>query len=263
LASLRKRYRPAIEERPDKDGVVAATPVQAAEPPPVADAAKPADLLKPEHDPVEDAAASALKQRLREMERAEQAVQQANHQPRMATEPPPTGLNGRPLTVEEIIANTTLPDRAKNWLRRHPDYATDPAKTNRLLVLDEIATHRAGGQFTEAYFEQMEDLLGFRRREPTRAEILAHLERMPETTTATSPRNAAPLRQRPPAAPVSAPVHRDPPSMANGRPASQPTQLTQEQRELARSLGLTDEQYRDGLRRMNAEKAAGLHQNGR
>lgn len=195
MASLRKRYQNRIEVSSDKDApAVASMPQEtAAQPPPVADKQS-AEPLEPEKDAVREA---ALKARLREMDRAEalraEAVSAA--QQRMATEPPPTGVCGRPLTVEEIIANTTLPDRAKDWLRRHPDYATDPVKTNRLLVLDEVATRQAGDQFSDRYFHEMEILLGLKQQPPSRAEILASIERLPETTTATPPHNAAPLRQ--------------------------------------------------------------------
>jgi hypothetical protein len=243
MASLRKRYRTAVEDPSDKDGAVAATPVQRAEPPPASDAAKPAEPLEKD-DPVEDAAASALKQRLREMERAEQVVQQAHQEPR-ATEP--QEQRQEPLTAEQIIASTTLPDRAKDWLRQHPDYAVDPAKTNRLLVLDEIATRRAGSQFSDNYFREIEDLLGL-RQQPSRAEVPAN--------------RPSPPRSQVSAAPVSAPSHREIPSMSNGRPPSTPLQLTAEEEEMRRILGLTLEEWRKGKARMLREKGEGHHQHG-
>ena len=50
--------------------------------------------------------------------------------------------------------------------------------------------------------------------------------------------------------------------MTSGRPTGEPLRLTREQQELARSLGLSDEEYRAGLMRMNREKQAGFHIDG-
>jgi hypothetical protein len=47
--------------------------------------------------------------------------------------------------------------------------------------------------------------------------------------------------------------------MTSGRSPSAPTTLTMEQQQLARSLGISDEEYRQGLLRMNREKQAGMH----
>jgi hypothetical protein len=251
MASLRKRYQSRVEGLSDKDAPVTSTPVQAAEPPPVSDAPKPVEPLEKD-DPAEDAAASALKRRLREMEDAERLVKVAHQEPRMAGDPQQDPL-------EAFLAS--IPKAASDWLRAHSEYMHDPEKNAALQHCHWNAKRETGEEFTPKYIASLERHLGL-RREPTRAEILAHLER---TTNAHVTRSSHTTASPPPVrtAPVSAPPHRDPPSMSSGRPASTPLHLTQEQRELARSLGLTDEQYRDGLRRMNSEKAAGLHQNGR
>jgi hypothetical protein len=89
MASLRKKYVQVETPTANNDAPIASTPVQAAaEPPPVAED-KP--LEKPaESNPVDEAAKSALKQRLQEMERAEALVHQQQPQQgehRLAAEP--------------------------------------------------------------------------------------------------------------------------------------------------------------------------------
>src|SRR5262245_37744378 len=89
MASLRKRYRPNLESpiAGNEPPVQSPPAVTAAElPPPV----EPKPIEQLESDPVRDSEQSAIRQRLAEMKKAEQLVQQgaAQHQQRPASEPP-------------------------------------------------------------------------------------------------------------------------------------------------------------------------------
>src|SRR5262245_17632975 len=80
-------------------------------------------------------------------------------QPRRQQQPQP---QQRQLTIEEIITNSALPDRGKSWLRQHPEYITDQAKGAEINSLHRVAVRQAGSEWTDAYFERMEDLLGLK-----------------------------------------------------------------------------------------------------
>lgn len=59
---------------------------------------------------------------------------------------------------------------------------------------------------------------------------------------------------------MSAPPHRDPPSMSTGRPASHSHRapLTAAQREAAQFAGISEQEYAAQLERMEKLKAAGV-----
>lgn len=149
-------------------------------------------------------------------------------------------------SVDTIITNSGLPDRAKNWLRAHPDYITDANKNATMQKMHNVAEYQTGQTFTDAYFERMEVLLGFK----------------PETQQQPA---ASPQPQHS-AAPVSAPPTRDAPSMSTGR-APTPTKVTlsPEEREVAASIaqsrGMTQQEaereYARQKLRMIQEKQAG------
>jgi len=252
---------------PDKSGpAVAATPQVAAEPPPPADDKVPTEPIKvDEPGPIEDAAKSALKARVAEMQQAEAFVRQQQQAPPKATEP-------QAPTLEQAIAN--FPERIKRWYAARPEYFTDPEKVAQLQYTHWVARRETGEEFTDPYFDRMEVLLGFKRAAqphgngaqrdsiPTEP-VNVSASPPPPPPRDTAPHTLAPpVRRQVPAAPVSAPPTRDAPSMVSGRPTGEPLRLTREQQDIARSLGLSDEEYRAGLRRMNSEKAAGFHTDG-
>src|SRR5262245_12310012 len=214
-----------------KDAAVAALPQENAArlPEPIAEDVEPLEQLAAESDPVREAEQSALKQRLQEMQNAETIVRSSvGQQPRFADEPQ------KPKSVEEIIEGCNLPERAKSWLREHPDYVTDPVKVAQITAMHPAACSLGGEAFSDSYFDSMERLLFDM---PKRGAPFQDLR--PNKL----PRNngAAPVRQQQAAGgavPVSAPPTRDAPSMSTGRPVSGPTRLTQEQLDVARSLGI-------------------------
>jgi hypothetical protein len=144
---------------------------------------------------------------------------------------------------------------AKSWLRAHPEFVTDATKNAHLLSAHNLAAAQVNEEYTPAYFERVEALLGLRREQP---------QQRPQPQP--SPRHDAPVRQPQRSnVPMSAPVHRDPPSMASGRPMSRPAPLTHEEIQVALVSKLradeSDEaairRYQQYKQKMNQMKAAG------
>src|SRR6266516_4195968 len=218
--SLRKRY-PTRVESPDRDEPpIASIPAAAAEsPPPVADKqpaeqpeAQPNLVEQPpvESDPVREAEQNAIKARLREMETAEHLQHEAasQRQQRLAAEPPPAPNVEH---AEGIIAASGFPERAKNWLRQHPDLVTNPVENARLAKLHHVAEYQSGEAFSNAYFNRLDVLFGFKQESRNGAQ---------QPSAPPAPRNSAPAQHSSPprrmAAPVSAPPTREVPSMTTG-----------------------------------------------
>jgi hypothetical protein len=233
--ALRKKYQ--------QENVALASPPQeaAAQPsatePPLAEAAPPAAETPLPAEPFakpsagEEAAQTAMKERLAETERAHtltppQPAPQYTHEVPQPQQPSP----------EQIIANSGLPDRAKTWLRRHPDYIEDPVKNQTLIALHAVAARQAGSEWTDAYFARMDDLLGFR----------------PQPRPQANGNGSQQVRQQQPpyrepyrGAPVSAPISREVPSFSTGRAQNFRPPLTALEREIAltsRLPGQADEQ---------------------
>jgi hypothetical protein len=249
MSSLRKRYRaedreaPPVSTAPTSLGGVADTTPTPQDTPAQEAAPKLEEHTPPpsgtEASPAEAAGKDSLKARLAEMEKA--IAIEREQPPRFAREPQQSP------TTEDIISATELPETAKDWLRRHPSYITDPAKNRHIIELHSVAARQAGSEWDDRYFERMEDLLGMT---PSRG------------TQQPAPRNAAPVRQQYKGPTLSAPPHREVPSMTTGR-VSEPTRLTGEELQLAKTLGLTQEQYRQGKERMLRLKQAGVIPDGR
>jgi hypothetical protein len=47
----------------------------------------------------------------------------------------------QPVTMEQIIADAQIPERAKNWLRQHPEYMIDPVKNARITKMHHVAEY--------------------------------------------------------------------------------------------------------------------------
>src|SRR5262245_27177352 len=86
------------------------------------------------------------------------------------------------------------------------------------------------------------------------------IERPP---AASAPRRVEqPVRQQQRSSvPMSAPVHREPPSMSTGRPQSFRAPLTKDELEIARASGISAEKYQENKERMLRMKASGEIQN--
>jgi len=254
MASIRKRYADRIEAGPP----VTAPPTGAAKlPDPVVDA-KPPEMPATE-SPADVAAkdAIALQLRLKEMERAEQLNRQPQQQqPPQAAEPQQQQQPQAP-TLEDVIAH--LPERAKRLYREHPEFATDPEKAAQIQYCHHVAAREVGEQFTDPYFDRIEQMLGIARRSNGQTQ-----QHRPSPAPAAPPRShEAPIRQQRSAIPVSAPPTRDVPSMATGRPTGGPVKLTAEQFEAAKFSGISPQEYARQLERMNRMKASGEIDDGR
>jgi hypothetical protein len=211
------------------------------------DPVEPKPLEPPtEFNPVEQAAQSAIKQRLAEVEHAAE-IQRAAPAPQPEPEPPRV-VDGDP--VEEAIRD--WPERAKRWVRENPQLITDPEQAARLQYAHHIAARETGEQMTPRYFAAMESLLELPQAEPP-----PQPQPPPQRQAPPPPRPSGPS-----AGYYSAPPHREAPSMSTGRPQSGPTRLTSEELDLARTLKLSPDEYRAGKERMLREKAAGFRPDG-
>jgi hypothetical protein len=209
---------------------VSVPPTEAAKlPEPVADAKPPEPMA--ESTPADEAGRAALKQRLKEMENAELLTRAAVSHP----QPPPQlqEPQGPQNPVEAFLAK--VPEATRNWLRAHPEYMNDPRKNAALQHFHWIAKDETGEEFTPRYIERIEHHLGMRRPQPSNNNGNGAA---PAPVQRQSAPVSAPARDRM-AAPVSAPVHRDAPSMATGRPQGGPIRLTADQVEIARGLGIS------------------------
>jgi hypothetical protein len=251
MASLRKRYADRIEASPRRDETpVTTAPTGAAKPPePVAEPKLPEPMV--ETNPAEEAGKAALRQRLQEMERADQLSRQAARPPsQYATEPQ---QSQEPPTLEQQIAH--LPERAKGWYRRDPKLLSDPERAAQVQYVHHVVCRELGGEGTEdAYFHRMEAML-FPSATNGQAQQHRPIESRPSAPAA--PPRSEPVRQQRQSAPVSAPPSREPASMSTGRPQSFRAPLTAEEIDIARASGITPERYAQEKEKMLRMKAAG------
>jgi len=240
MASLRKKYQGIVDHSAEP---VTTSPVEAAKLPPVTETPKPAEEIKTEPSPVEEAAQNAIKQRVAEAERAQELSRTASTpQQQFANERPQQQPQMDPAAqFEQMVSN--LPERMRDWYRVDPQFLEERAA--QVQYAHHVVRRELGEEFTDPYYEKMDHVLGLGRQPP-----------QPEPQPLPERKVSAPARQNGP--PVSAPPSRDSHSMTTGRPVGD-TRLTAEQLELARTLGLTPEQYRQGVERMNREKAGGFH----
>jgi hypothetical protein len=127
-----------------------------------------------------------------------EAIQRAERMQMQATQPP---------TMEAQIA--VLPQKARAWIRAHPDYWTDKHKNRQLTGLHGYLTDTKGLRpFSQEYFDRLENELGLREPDHGR-------DRKPQAPE--QPRERAPIVQAPPrSVPYAAPVTRGAPSVAGG-----------------------------------------------
>src|SRR5215831_3584530 len=253
MASLRRKYQTHFES-PAKDGEPPVlSPPQGSEaklPDPVADA-KPPEQIETT-SPAEAASSSAIKDRLEEMVRAE-GLQQRQQQPQQRPQQPqqqPQQAQEPVDPVEFVLANSGLPERAKAWLRKHPEYVLDQEKNAELQHFHYKARKEAE-DFSDGYYGVLERHLGISN---------GHAETKPTPQpTNHAPRPAAPQRQPAPrmSAPVSAPPTRQAPSMSTGRAPTYRQPLNKEEVEVAQSLGVSLDEYQRNKERWQKMKSEG------
>src|SRR5262245_29270749 len=221
MASFRTKPNGGI----DKDAPVASTPRAMDAPPPVE--TKPLEPIDVE-SPVEKAAQNALKQRIEEMERAEQLTRESS-----APQPPPEASPPPQQQAPQV------PAAVQKFLSDNPQYLRDAVAQAELNLATQRCV-RDGLTWTDDNFiPTVERYL--------RLASDANHRRANGGSVEAEPRQAPQLQRQAPALrssiPYSAPPTREAPSLSTGRSLSRPGPLTAEEREVARSCGLTDEQY--------------------
>jgi hypothetical protein len=139
----------------------------------------------------------------------------------------------------EAIASRLSP-RSANWLRAHPEYATDPRLYQKMLAAHNLATADGIPVDTDDYFAEIESTLRISRPEP-RSD---HSDPTQQAAQVTQRRSA------PPAAPVS---------RSGAAPGTRPNtvRLTAQQIEMAEMMGMSPQEYAKNL--LALQKEGKLH----
>jgi hypothetical protein len=207
--TLRKKYQDqdaALASPSQEAGPATETPIAVTE--------------APQPSAATEAGKAEIERRLAENERATTSAPSSPQQEPQYVDDPQ-----QPLTPEEIIEQSGLPESAQRWLKKHPEYISDMSKNSEIIALHNTAKRQAGGEeWTPIYFEKMESLLGM-RPEP---------EPQPQShRQANRNQQVQPQQYRDAPTFTSAPPSRDVPSMSSGRPASYRSPLNADEREIA------------------------------
>lgn len=183
--------------------------------------------------------------RLENLEQGKAALDARREELKTQPRPQPAPANG----VDAMIdAMTALSGDERAWLKQHPDAINNPRTNARLQAAYWDAQDAGHVRGTPAYFQFLEEKLGYRQPAP---------QPQPEP----EPQPEPPQRRM---APVSAPPSRDVPSPSTGRPSNNSrVTLTPEQREAARLSGIDEVTYARNLVRLREEKTRGNYMESR
>ena len=158
---------------------------------------------------------SANAARLLQLEQGKQALE---NQPR---QPAPKPYQADPV---EALASQLSP-RSAEWVRRNPQYATDPRLYQKMIAAHNLAMADDIPADSDDYFDAIEDTLRMRRQDNSR-----DYDAMADAAKPTQRRSA------PPAAPVS---------RSGGGGGSKPDRVTLSaaEREMASMMGMTIDEY--------------------
>jgi len=172
---------------------------------------------------------SANAAKLLQLEQGKQALE---NQPR---QPAPTPYVADPV---EALASQLSP-RSADWVRRNPQYATDPRLYQKMLAAHNLAMADDIPADSDDYFAAIEDTLRIRRQDDS-----GDYDAMADAAKPTQRRSA------PPAAPVS---------RSGGGGGSKPNRvtLTAAEREMASMMGMTPEEY--GRNKLTLQKEGKLN----
>lgn len=146
---------------------------------------------------------------------------------------------------DDPLAKLKIPQSAKDWLRKNPEYLQNPRLNAKIQALHYDVLEE-GHQFGDSgYFESLETKLGMRKA------LVAGEEDEEEIEVRPTPRNQ---QQR--SSVVSAPVSRDTPS-SFGVQQDGSVRLSRDQREAAKIAGVTEKEYMLQLKKIAAQKANG------
>jgi hypothetical protein len=162
----------------------------------------------------------------------EQGKQALENQPR---QPAPTPYVSDPV---EALASQLSP-RSADWVRRNPQFATDPRLYQKMLAAHNLAMADDIPADSDDYFAAIEDTLRIRRQDNS-----GDYDAMADAAKPTQRRSA------PPAAPVS---------RSGGGGGSKPNRvtLTAAEREMASMMGMTPEEY--GRNKLTLQKEGKLN----
>jgi hypothetical protein len=162
----------------------------------------------------------------------EQGKQALENQPR---QPAPTPYVADPV---EALASQLSP-RSADWVRRNPQFATDPRLYQKMLAAHNLAMADDIPADSDDYFAAIEDTLRIRRQDNS-----DDYDAMADAAKPTQRRSA------PPAAPVS---------RSGGGGGSKPNRvtLTAAEREMASMMGMTPEEY--GRNKLTLQKEGKLN----
>jgi hypothetical protein len=162
----------------------------------------------------------------------EQGKQALENQPR---QPAPVPYVADPV---EALASQLSP-RSADWVRRNPQYATDPRLYQKMLAAHNLAMADDIPADSDDYFAAIEDTLRIRRQDNS-----GDYDAMADAAKPTQRRSA------PPAAPVS---------RSGGGGGSKPNRvtLTAAEREMASMMGMTPEEY--GRNKLTLQKEGKLN----
>lgn len=146
---------------------------------------------------------------------------------------------------QDAIESLQVPDRAKEWLRGHREFAENPRKNAQLQIAHFDAVEEGHKEFSTAYFSAVERLLGLNKKE----EEVDNEE--PEVEVETKPKRSAPI--------VSAPVSRETSSNGGNNASRTKIKLTREQAEFAKMAGITTEEYAKQLLKLRELKQQGIY----
>ena len=127
--------------------------------------------------------------------------------------------------VESLAAQ--LSPRSADWVRAHPEYATNPRLYQKMIAAHNLAMADGLEADSDDYFNTIEDTLKIAPRQTVQQEDSA----LSAASAPTSRRSA------PPAAPVS----RSPTTNSGARPNV--VRLNSQEREIASMMGMTDQEY--------------------
>ena len=173
------------------------------------------------------------------LDQQREAAKTAAPEPRRQAAPAPQA----PLEFEQRIAQ--LPDTAKSWLRKHPEFINDSALNKKISAAHIYLVDNKGVQaFSNDYFDALDNEFGFK--------------------VAPAAPEPAPQPQRR-SMPVSAPVSRDVPTANGQRQPSSKITLTAEERAIAHTSftapDMTNAQ-KELLYAQNKRKLATMRANG-
>src|SRR5262249_36992938 len=163
--------------------------------------------------------------------------------------------------VEFVLANSGLPERAKAWLRKHPEYLLDQEK-NAELQFHHFKARREAEEFSDGYYGVLERHLGLSNGQAKQHENHIPSENVvppspprPSAPVNVPPRNSAPQQRT--SVSYSAPPTREAPSMRTGRPVSYRAPLSQGELDVAASLGISPQEYAQQKEKMLRLKQSG------